>query len=62
MDNNVALLATFTCVYPVNRSRIFFILKHFAPQGCFEQILEGLKEHANIVGGIAAGIGVLEVK
>ncbi|XP_051231747.1 tetraspanin-1 isoform X2 [Dicentrarchus labrax] len=30
-------------------------------QGCFEQILETLKEHANIVGGIAAGIGVLEI-
>uniref|UniRef100_A0A3B5A5K0 Tetraspanin n=1 Tax=Stegastes partitus TaxID=144197 RepID=A0A3B5A5K0_9TELE len=30
-------------------------------QGCFEQILETLREHANIVGGIAAGIGVLEI-
>ncbi|XP_075877418.1 tetraspanin-1 [Nelusetta ayraudi] len=30
-------------------------------QGCFQQILEGLKEHANIVGGIAAGIAVLEI-
>ncbi|XP_071771233.1 tetraspanin-1 [Centroberyx gerrardi] len=30
-------------------------------EGCFEQILETLKKHANIVGGIAAGIGVLEV-
>ncbi|XP_056893421.1 tetraspanin-1 [Takifugu flavidus] len=30
-------------------------------QGCFQQILEILKEHANIVGGIAAGIGVLEI-
>lgn len=35
---------------------------NFPPQGCFHQILEILKEHANIVGGIAAGIGVLEVK
>lgn len=32
------------------------------PQGCFHHILDSLKEHANIVGGIAAGIGVLEVK
>ncbi|XP_023284597.1 tetraspanin-1 isoform X2 [Seriola lalandi dorsalis] len=32
-----------------------------AVQGCFEHILETLKEHANIVGGIAAGIGVLEI-
>ncbi|XP_035509873.1 tetraspanin-1 [Morone saxatilis] len=32
-----------------------------AVQGCFKQILETLKEHANIVGGIAAGIGVLEI-
>ncbi|KAM8745294.1 tetraspanin-1 [Acanthopagrus schlegelii] len=30
-------------------------------KGCFEHILENLKEHANIVGGIAAGIGVLEI-
>ncbi|XP_030289960.1 tetraspanin-1 [Sparus aurata] len=30
-------------------------------EGCFEHILENLKEHANIVGGIAAGIGVLEI-
>uniref|UniRef100_H3C1Q2 Tetraspanin n=1 Tax=Tetraodon nigroviridis TaxID=99883 RepID=H3C1Q2_TETNG len=30
-------------------------------QGCFKQILEILKEHANIVGGVAAGIGVLEI-
>ncbi|XP_033478434.1 tetraspanin-1 isoform X2 [Epinephelus lanceolatus] len=29
--------------------------------GCFKNILETLKEHANIVGGIAAGIGVLEI-
>ncbi|KAM7409372.1 hypothetical protein PAMA_001039 [Pampus argenteus] len=32
-----------------------------AVQGCFKDILETLKEHANIVGGIAAGIGVLEI-
>nr|XP_057929596.1 tetraspanin-1 [Doryrhamphus excisus]XP_057929597.1 tetraspanin-1 [Doryrhamphus excisus] len=32
-----------------------------AVQGCFEQILASLKKHANIVGGIAAGIGVLEI-
>ncbi|XP_077389566.1 tetraspanin-1 [Festucalex cinctus] len=30
-------------------------------QGCSEQILESLKEHANIVGGISAGIGILEI-
>ncbi|XP_053287496.1 tetraspanin-1 [Pleuronectes platessa] len=30
-------------------------------QGCFQQILETLKKHANIVGGIAAGVGVLEL-
>ncbi|XP_034093195.1 tetraspanin-1 [Gymnodraco acuticeps] len=30
-------------------------------QGCFKHILKILKEHANIVGGIAAGIGVLEI-
>ncbi|XP_035032977.1 tetraspanin-1 [Hippoglossus stenolepis] len=30
-------------------------------QGCFQQILETLKKHANIVGGIAAGVGVLEI-
>uniref|UniRef100_A0A667YXZ0 Tetraspanin n=1 Tax=Myripristis murdjan TaxID=586833 RepID=A0A667YXZ0_9TELE len=29
--------------------------------GCFDQILEIFKKHANIVGGIAAGIGVLEI-
>lgn len=39
-----------------------FRIETFHPQGCFEQILEILKQHANIVGGIAAGIGVLEVK
>ncbi|KAI3369122.1 hypothetical protein L3Q82_026081 [Scortum barcoo] len=33
-----------------------------AVQGCFKDILETLKKQANIVGGIAAGIGVLEVK
>ncbi|KAK9519759.1 hypothetical protein VZT92_022467 [Zoarces viviparus] len=32
-----------------------------AVQGCFKHILETLKEHANIVGGIAAGIGVFEI-
>ncbi|XP_029356637.1 tetraspanin-1 isoform X1 [Echeneis naucrates] len=32
-----------------------------AVQGCFEHILETLKEHANIVGGIAAGIGILQI-
>ncbi|XP_074493115.1 tetraspanin-1 [Sebastes fasciatus] len=32
-----------------------------AVPGCFRYILETLKEHANIVGGIAAGIGVLEI-
>lgn len=41
---------------------LIIILRHFPPQGCFEDILETLIEHANIVGGIAAGIGVLEVK
>ncbi|XP_039984637.1 tetraspanin-1 [Xiphias gladius] len=30
-------------------------------QGCFKNILETLKEQANVVGGIAAGIGVLEI-
>uniref|UniRef100_A0A3Q2YZ88 Tetraspanin n=1 Tax=Hippocampus comes TaxID=109280 RepID=A0A3Q2YZ88_HIPCM len=30
-------------------------------QGCFQQILESLKEHANIVGAVAAGIATLEV-
>nr|XP_046247525.1 tetraspanin-1 [Scatophagus argus] len=35
--------------------------KRSAMQGCFEHILENLKEHANIVGGIAAGVGVLEI-
>ncbi|XP_061738939.1 tetraspanin-1 [Nerophis ophidion] len=30
-------------------------------EGCFQQILKLLKENANIVGGIAAGIGVLEM-
>ncbi|XP_054458804.1 tetraspanin-1 [Anoplopoma fimbria] len=32
-----------------------------AVQGCFKHVLETLKEHANIAGGIAAGIGVLEI-
>ncbi|KAM3619912.1 uncharacterized protein V6R79_015715 [Siganus canaliculatus] len=32
-----------------------------AVQGCFEHMLESLKEHANIVGGIAAGIAVVEI-
>ncbi|XP_074524759.1 tetraspanin-1-like isoform X1 [Halichoeres trimaculatus] len=32
-----------------------------AVKGCFENILKILKEHANIVGGVAAGIAVLEV-
>ncbi|KAJ8367125.1 hypothetical protein AAFF_G00330870 [Aldrovandia affinis] len=30
-------------------------------QGCFEQLLVTLKKNANIVGGIAAGIGLIEV-
>nr|XP_049588089.1 tetraspanin-1 isoform X3 [Syngnathus scovelli] len=30
-------------------------------EGCFEQILQSLTEHANIVGGIAAGIAILEI-
>ncbi|XP_068176281.1 tetraspanin-1 [Antennarius striatus] len=30
-------------------------------QGCFEHILKDLKKHADIVGGIAAGIGLLEI-
>ncbi|XP_029563903.1 tetraspanin-1 isoform X2 [Salmo trutta] len=34
---------------------------HSAVQGCFEQLLEALQKHANIVGGIAVGIGGLEV-
>uniref|UniRef100_A0A3Q3KV82 Tetraspanin n=1 Tax=Labrus bergylta TaxID=56723 RepID=A0A3Q3KV82_9LABR len=32
-----------------------------AVKGCFEHILKTLKEHANIVGGIAAGIGIMEI-
>ncbi|KAM3875828.1 tetraspanin-1-like [Diretmus argenteus] len=32
-----------------------------AVEGCFQQLLETLKHNANIVGGIAAGIGALEV-
>lgn len=32
------------------------------PQGCFKHILKDLRKHADIVGGVAAGIGVLEVK
>uniref|UniRef100_A0A3Q1FWM9 Tetraspanin n=1 Tax=Acanthochromis polyacanthus TaxID=80966 RepID=A0A3Q1FWM9_9TELE len=35
--------------------------EHSTVQGCFEQILELLKEHANTVGGIATGTGVLEI-
>ncbi|CDQ99894.1 unnamed protein product, partial [Oncorhynchus mykiss] len=34
---------------------------HSAVQGCFEQLLKALQKHANIVGGIAVGIGGLEV-
>ncbi|XP_029987569.1 LOW QUALITY PROTEIN: tetraspanin-1-like [Sphaeramia orbicularis] len=30
-------------------------------QGCFKHILKTLQENANIVGGIAAGIGILEI-
>ncbi|KAF7648092.1 hypothetical protein LDENG_00162170 [Lucifuga dentata] len=30
-------------------------------EGCFEHILEILKDHANTVGGIAAGIAILEI-
>lgn len=41
---------------------LLIIFGRSPPQGCFKHILESLKEHANIVGGIAAGIGVLEVK
>ncbi|XP_034387348.1 tetraspanin-1 [Cyclopterus lumpus] len=32
-----------------------------AVQGCFKHILETIKEHSIIVGGITAGIGVLEI-
>ncbi|XP_061884660.1 tetraspanin-1-like [Entelurus aequoreus] len=35
--------------------------KESSVEGCFQQILKLLKENANIVGGIAAGIGVLEI-
>ncbi|XP_036834588.1 tetraspanin-1 isoform X2 [Oncorhynchus mykiss] len=34
---------------------------HSAVQGCFKQLLKALQKHANIVGGIAVGIGGLEV-
>lgn len=30
-------------------------------QGCFDQILEEIKTHAGVVGGVAAGIAALEV-
>ncbi|XP_068599405.1 tetraspanin-1 [Brachionichthys hirsutus] len=30
-------------------------------QGCFEDVLKELKTHADVVGGVAAGIGVLEI-
>uniref|UniRef100_A0A3Q1HEE8 Tetraspanin n=2 Tax=Anabas testudineus TaxID=64144 RepID=A0A3Q1HEE8_ANATE len=30
-------------------------------QGCFKEILKTLKDHANIVGSVAAGIGILEI-
>ncbi|XP_061153030.1 tetraspanin-1 [Syngnathus typhle] len=30
-------------------------------EGCFEQILQSLTEHANIVGAIAAGVAILEI-
>ncbi|XP_034736429.1 tetraspanin-1 [Etheostoma cragini] len=33
-----------------------------AVQGCFRDILAMVQKHANTVGGVAAGIGVLEVK
>nr|XP_040041056.1 tetraspanin-1 [Gasterosteus aculeatus aculeatus] len=32
-----------------------------AVHGCFDHILETLKEQANIAGGIAAGIGILQI-
>nr|XP_020464700.1 tetraspanin-1 isoform X2 [Monopterus albus]XP_020464701.1 tetraspanin-1 isoform X2 [Monopterus albus]XP_020464702.1 tetraspanin-1 isoform X2 [Monopterus albus]XP_020464704.1 tetraspanin-1 isoform X2 [Monopterus albus]XP_020464705.1 tetraspanin-1 isoform X2 [Monopterus albus] len=32
-----------------------------AVQGCFPHLLETLKKHANIVGGVAAGTGLLEI-
>ncbi|KAM9364920.1 tetraspanin-1 [Pholidichthys leucotaenia] len=35
--------------------------EHSNIQGCSEHILEVLKQHANIVGGIAAGTGLLEI-
>lgn len=62
---NVLFLSSFAvqCVYVcVDLSRSEHLNKHSPPQGCFRHILKTLKEHANIVGGIAAGIGVLEVK
>uniref|UniRef100_A0A3Q2QPH9 Tetraspanin n=1 Tax=Fundulus heteroclitus TaxID=8078 RepID=A0A3Q2QPH9_FUNHE len=31
-------------------------------QGCFDPILKNLKEHTNVAGGVAAGVGLLEVK
>ncbi|XP_024278555.2 tetraspanin-1 isoform X2 [Oncorhynchus tshawytscha] len=34
---------------------------HSAVQGCLKQLLKALQKHANIVGGIAVGIGGLEV-
>ncbi|XP_035987868.1 tetraspanin-1 [Fundulus heteroclitus] len=30
-------------------------------QGCFDPILKNLKEHTNVAGGVAAGVGLLEV-
>ncbi|XP_028443501.1 tetraspanin-1 isoform X1 [Perca flavescens] len=35
--------------------------KRSAVEGCFRHILEMVQKHANIVGGIAAGIGVFEI-
>ena len=43
---------------PINNS----CCVHVPLQGCFEQLLKALQKHANIVGGIAVGIGGLEVK
>ncbi|KAF1385295.1 hypothetical protein PFLUV_G00106250 [Perca fluviatilis] len=37
------------------------VAKRSAVEGCFRHILETVQKHANIVGGIAAGIGVLEI-
>uniref|UniRef100_A0A0B8RWT2 Tetraspanin n=1 Tax=Philothamnus irregularis TaxID=1899461 RepID=A0A0B8RWT2_9SAUR len=37
------------------------VAEHFAVKGCFDQMLTEIRKNAAVVGGVAAGIGALEI-